>query len=89
MKRVYLEVAYRKGKPIAAYYYLPRKDGDRSARTERADGGLVVDYSSDQRPIGIEITSQDRLNLSVLNRLLASLGQPSAAAEELGPLAAA
>ncbi len=70
MKHSYLEVTYRKGRPLAAYYYLPRREGDRSARTERADGGLVVDYASDGRAIGIEITCPDRLVFSELNRVL-------------------
>ena len=39
MKHSYLEVTYRKGRPLAAYYYLPRRDGDKSARTERAERG--------------------------------------------------
>ncbi len=61
MKNIrFLEVTYRKGRPIAAYYYLPRQDGDRSTRTERVDGGLIVDYTADGRAIGIEITSASR-----------------------------
>ena len=43
MKHSYLEVTFRKGRPLAAYYYLPRREGDRSARTEASDGGLAVD----------------------------------------------
>ena len=88
MKRSYLEVTFRKGQPLAAYYYLPRHDDDRSARTEDAGGGLLVDYAADGRAIGIEITAPSRLDLAELNDLLARLGQPSVAAEDLGPLAA-
>lgn len=57
MRHSNLEVTFRKGRPLAAYYYLPRRDGDTSVRTERADGGLVVDYTADARAIGIEITA--------------------------------
>lgn len=39
-KPSYLKVTYRNGRPLAAYYYLPRRDGDKSVRTERADGGV-------------------------------------------------
>ena len=56
MKHSYLEVTYRKGRALAAYYYLPRRDGDRSIRTERVGGGLLVDFTSDGRAIGIEIS---------------------------------
>jgi hypothetical protein len=89
MRHSYLEVTFRKGRPLAAYFYLPRLDGDSSARTEPAAGGLVVDYSSDGRPIGIEITAPSRLDLSQLNQLLADLGQGPVAREDLAPLAAA
>ena len=89
MKHAYLEVTYRKGRPIAAYYYLPRRDGEKSARTERVDGGLLVDLASDGRAIGIEISSPSRVNLSVLNELLMRLGHEPISSQELGPLAAA
>ena len=89
MRHSYLEVTYRKGRPLAAYYYLPRRDGDRSARTERTDGGFVVDYSSDGRAIGIEITSPAHLVLSELNGLLERLGQEKVTRDDLVPLVAA
>ncbi len=88
-KRSYLEVTYRKGRPLAAYYYLPRRDGDRSARTEPEEGGLLVDYTSDGRAIGIEITSPAHVDLAQLNRVLQRLGFEPAAPEDLSPLAAA
>ena len=89
MKHSYLEVTYRKGRPLAAYYYLPRQEGDRAARTERADGGLVVDYSSDGRAIGIEITCPDHLVLSELNRVLKRLGHGPVTRDDMVPLVAA
>ena len=89
MKHSYLEVTYRKGRPLAAYYYLPRRDGDRSTRTERVDGGLLVDYAEDGRAIGIEITSPSRIDLAQLNRLLERLGQEPVSREDLAPLVAA
>ena len=71
-----------------AYYYLPRGDGDRSVRTDRV-GSLVVDFASDGRPIGVEITTPSRLVLGELNQLLSKLGQVPVAKEDLAPLAAA
>lgn len=88
MKHSYLEVTYDKGRPLAAYYYLPRQDGDRSARTEQAENGLLVDYSSDGRAIGIEITSPSRLDLTTLNEVLTRLGQDAVVAEDVAPLIA-
>jgi uncharacterized protein YuzE len=57
MNTAYLEVTYREGKPIAAYYYLPRPEEQRSVRTRRVEAGLLIDFAKDGRPIGIEITA--------------------------------
>ncbi len=89
MGQTYLEVTYRRGRPIAGYFCLPRRDGDRSSQVECAEGGLVVDFAPDGRPIGIEITSPSRLDLSRFNALLARLGQELVTREDLAPLLAA
>ena len=89
MKSRYLEVTFRNGKPVAAYLYLPRRPGDRSTRTERPEPGLVVDFTADGRPMGIEITAPTRVSLEGVNRVLARLGQDPIAHGELAPLAAA
>jgi hypothetical protein len=88
MKHSYLEVTFRKGRPMAAYYCLPRRDGERSVRTERV-GGMVVDFAVDGRPLGIEITAPSQLVWCELNQLLIKLGQVPVAAEDLAPLVAA
>jgi hypothetical protein len=85
-----LQITYRKGRPVAAYLYLSRPTNDKSARTEAsADGLLVVDYSADDRPIGIEITAPAVVTLSRLNALLQDLGQPPLQELEFRPLSAA
>ena len=88
MKARYLEVTYRNGRPLAAYLYLPRRPGDRSARTERPEPGLVVDFTADGRPMGIEITAPSRVSLDGINRVLARLGMDPIQRAELAPLAA-
>ena len=89
MKTRYLEVTFRKGKPLAAYLYLPRGVGERSVRTEARGQGTRVDYAADGRAIGIEITAPSQLMLEDINRILLDLGLPSAGPEELAPLKAA
>ena len=89
MKLSYLEVTYRKGQPLAAYYYLPREDASESVRTEPFAGGLVVDYADNGKAIGIEITSPTTLDLSQLNDLLMRLGQECVESKDLVPLVAA
>jgi hypothetical protein len=85
----YLDVTFRNGKPVAAYLYLPREADGTSARAERREGGLLIDYAEDDRPIGIEITAPQSLSLAALNRVLADLDQQPATDEELALLAAA
>jgi hypothetical protein len=89
MKNRYLEVTFRDGKPIAAYLYLPRQAGDVSARTERRESGLIIDFAADGRAIGIEITAPTRLSRAALDRVLAELHAEPATASELAPLLAA
>jgi hypothetical protein len=86
MNNRYLEITYRHGKPIAAYFYLPRRSGDIGARSVASDAGLVTDYTVDGRPIGIEITAPSVLTLSSLNAALAAAKQPLAAPDDIAPL---
>jgi uncharacterized protein YuzE len=89
MKERYLEVTFRRGRPIAAHYYLSRQPGEKSVRTRRAQPGMLVDFSRAGRPIGIEITAPSKMALSALNRLLRDLGFSAVTRNELAPVLAA
>ena len=89
MKDSYLEVTFRRGRPLAAYLYLPRRPKDRSYRTKRVPPGLVIDYTRGGRPIGIEITAPPKLSAAALNRVLRRLGVPTVTRADLAPLRAA
>jgi len=89
MKEPYLEVTYRHGKPFAAYLYLPRRAGDRSARVREVGPGLLVDFRRDGKPIGIEMTAPEKVSLAKLNRVLRDLGLPAAKRADIAPLLAA
>lgn len=89
MKEPYLEVTFRHGNVIAAYYYLPRDAGQKSARTKRVEAGLVIDFAADGRAIGIEMTAPSKVSLAALNRVLEELGQPPASEADLAPVLAA
>lgn len=89
MKPPFLEVTYRSGRPLAAYLHLPRQGGDRSARTEDAGDGMVVDIAADGRVIGVEILAPTRLVLSGLNRVLGRFGCEPVAKSDVAPLVAA
>jgi uncharacterized protein YuzE len=89
MKSRYLEVTFRKGEPMAAYLYLPRPEGAKSARTETVAPGLLVDYGDDGSPIGIEITDPRRATVDAMNAILEQLGCAPLGPDELRPLEAA
>lgn len=89
MKERYLEVTFRKGRPLAAYLYLPREAGVKSARTVKAGMGILVDYSSEGQVIGLEITAPSAVTAAQVNAVLEEVGQPRLEAEELAPLPAA
>jgi uncharacterized protein YuzE len=89
MNNSYLEVTFRHGRPMAAYYYLPRRPKDKSYRTRRVEPGLVIDFARDGKPIGIEILAPDKLTLAVFNRVLRDLGFRPLKRADLAPLAAA
>jgi len=89
MNESYLEVTFRHGRPLAAYFHLPRRLTDKSHRTKRVEPGLVIDFRRDGKPIGIEILAPDKLTLAVFNRLLRNLGLPILKRADLVPLKAA
>ena len=89
MKDVYLEVTFHHGKPIAGYLCLPRKPGDKSCRSVRAEPGLVIDFNENDEPIGIEITAPSKLTLTAFNNVLRSLGLRPVTRADLAPLFAA
>jgi uncharacterized protein YuzE len=88
MKHRYLEVTFRKGKPLAAYLYLPRPTGSRAARTLDAGRGVRVDVDASGTPIGIEISSPGVVTVAEINEILVRHGVPELADHELAPLAA-
>jgi uncharacterized protein YuzE len=89
MKQSYLEVTYRRGRPLAAYLYLPRGKEDRSVRTAKAEPGMVIDLEQSGRAIGIEITAPTMVTVSDLNRVLTEFGAQPISREDLAPLKAA
>ena len=89
MKDLYLEVTFRRGRPIAAYLYLPRRTGERSSRTLRMEPGMVIDFGPGGNPIGIEITAPTKVTEADLNGVLSRLGFAPLEENELAPLRAA
>ena len=89
MRESYLEVTFRRGRALAAYYYLPRRPGQKSYRTREVVPGILVDFGRGGRPIGIEITAPERASVTTINRILRQLRQPPLRSRDLAPLHAA
>ncbi|MCG8449659.1 MAG: hypothetical protein MI725_08775 [Pirellulales bacterium] len=88
MQDSYLEVTFRHGRVLAAYYYLPRSSDARVVKTESAESGLKIDFDSEGIPLGIEITSPNSLTLVAFNAVLERFGYSPVEPQELAPLAA-
>ena len=86
MRDAYLEVTYRHGKPLVAYYYLPRVDRQRSVGTRRVEAGLLIDFAKDGRPIGIEITAPSAFSMTAFNRVLRELRIAPVKRQSMAPL---
>ncbi len=81
-----MEITYRGGKPLAGYLYLPREADDTVARSRKAAPGLVVDYSPDGRPIGVEVTGPSSVSLDAINQVLTELHLETLDRDEFAPL---
>ena len=86
MREHYLEITYRKGRPLAAYLYLSRASDVKSVRTEPRDAGLLVDFGPEDQPIGLEITAPEQTTAAQINRVLRSLDLSPMKEEDLSPL---
>jgi hypothetical protein len=89
MKRAYLEVTFRKGKPIAAYLYLPRGTGTKAVRTVEVRPTILVDYAASGSPIGLELTAPEVVDAATVNDVLREIGAEALTVEDLAPLRAA
>jgi hypothetical protein len=89
MKSLYLEVTFRRGRPLAAYVYLPRASGDKSDYVEQISSGFLVDYTTGGKPIGLEILAPAQVSIAELNNVLAGLNVPTLTKEDIAPLLAA
>lgn len=88
MKDRYLEVTFRKGKVLAAYLYLPRPVGIRSARSETVGSGLLADFDAQANLIGLELTAPHEVSLIAINAVLRKAGVLEIEVAELAPLKA-
>lgn len=85
----YLEITFRKGKPLAAYLYLSRKSGTKAVKSKKYEEGIIVDFDGNNSPIGLEITSPIQIHISEINKILELLNISPISEKEFAPLKAA
>lgn len=84
-----LQITYRLGRPLAAYYHLGPSRPGQVERSRELGHGLVADLDEDGRPVGVEITAPTLLTVEAFNAALEGLGLDPVPAAELAPLHAA
>lgn len=92
MRDRYLEVTFRRGRPLAAYLYLRRRPGARSAHTRQLAPGVLADHAAHGALIGIELTAPGRITadvLALIDEALGAAGQEPLGGQEFAPLVAA
>jgi hypothetical protein len=52
----------------------------------KQEGGLLIDYTTDGRAIGIEITAPSKVTLDLVNRAMLAAKQAPLQADEITPL---
>ncbi len=88
LKHPYLEITYRKGKPVAGYLYLSEPPHQERCRTEEVSPGVLVDIGPDGEALGIEFLSPGSVtpeDLQAISRRLRGVEIPT---EDLSPVMA-
>jgi len=86
-QRPLLKVSYYDdGRMMAAYLYLPRVSGEKSARSREIVPQYVVDFAADGRAIGLEMLDPDHVTLESINRILQQVGAEPITESDLAPL---
>ena len=89
MDEPYLEITYRRGRALAAYYHLPCPSGQKCHRSVEYEPGIVVDFSRGGTPLGVEIVNPAVITLRAMNRVLRKIGVETLRRADLAPLLAA
>ena len=86
MKHRYLEVTFRKGKPLAAYLYLPRPAGAKARARPMPDMGCGSTSTRRVRPSEWRITAPGAVSIAQLNAVLSPIGVARPRTRGVGPV---
>ena len=81
-----LTISFKEGKAYAAYLTFRHPVGVKVHRTREMEPDILVDFSRDGQPLGIEMLDPRRATLAKLNRVMKKLQLPSLEREIVRPL---
>ena len=84
-----VQVTYEHGRPLAGYIYLQGEPGQRASRTEHVSPDVLIDYSDQNVPLGIEVLAPGRVSLAEIHEAFDRIGLERPSARDLQPLQAA
>lgn len=88
MKHPFLEITYRKGKPVVGYLYLSETRPAERCRTEEVRPGVLVDIAQDGEVLGIEFLSPGSVTAEDLQAIARRLRGIQVPTEDLEPVMA-
>ncbi len=78
-----LEIVFRKGKPVAAFFHLRAEASGKSGRTVPIRPPMTAHYDETGLPIGLEVPLPTSVPLHLLNEALRELGAPPVAEADI------
>ncbi|MBL8898419.1 MAG: hypothetical protein JNM84_12355 [Planctomycetes bacterium] len=74
-------------KPLAAYLYLRRRGEGHRAKMLEVGNGMLLEFSTADRSLGVERSTSSRFDLRLRNEALAAYGVPPVGENEVRPSA--
>lgn len=81
-----VEVVFKKGRPVAAFFHLKEKASGKSGRQIHVRPNMTAHFDEAGHPVGLEIHLPDKLDLLSINDVLRELGASPVTEAELAPL---
>jgi hypothetical protein len=81
-----VEVVFRRGRPVAAFFHLKKDVQGKSGRQIMVRPQMTAHFDDGGHPVGLEIQLPDKLDLLVINDVLRELGADPVVEADLAPL---
>jgi uncharacterized protein YuzE len=88
MKHPFLEVTYRRGKPVAGYLYLSEPSSGTPCQTRHVRPDVLVDIDSNGRALGVEFLAPGFVTPEDVEAIVRCLDGVPVPTEDLSPIMA-